>query len=137
MRNDRAARSLIFVLDENLSGRRIVDGLAARGIHVKPQTDLMPRGITDEEVLTALARHPDCCLLTKDKHFHMRPVIRSAILEHGIGTFVITSDKGKTASELVELIAKAWNRIQQFAREHHPPFIVKILANGRIMAVKL
>ncbi|OPY64167.1 MAG: hypothetical protein A4E57_03661 [Syntrophorhabdaceae bacterium PtaU1.Bin034] len=97
----------------------------------------MPKGITDEEVLTNLARHPDHCLLSKDKHFHKRSITKSAILEHGIGAFVITSDKGKTASELIELIARAWTRMQQFAREHRPPFIVKILANGRIMAVRL
>lgn len=96
---DRAARGLILVLDENLSGHRIVDGLAERGIPVKPQTDLMPRGISDEEVLHILARHPDCCLLTKDSDFHRKPVVKAAIFEHGIRAFVITSHKGKTAPE--------------------------------------
>jgi hypothetical protein len=97
----------------------------------------MDRGIPDEEVLRILSQHPDCCLLSKDSDFHRKPMVAAALLEHGIRAFVITSHKGKTAPELVELIAKAWGRIQQFAREHDPPFVVKILANGRIRAVGL
>jgi hypothetical protein len=63
---DRAARSLILLLDENLSGRRIIEGLIKCNIPVKPQTDLMERGLPDEEVLRILARHPTCFLLTKE-----------------------------------------------------------------------
>ena|GEM_PF-1767748 len=134
---DRAARSLILVLDENLSGHRIVAGLVERGISVKPQTDLMERGLPDEEVLRVLAQHPDCCLLSKDSDFHRKPMIAAALVKHGIRAFIITSHKGKTASELVELIAKAWGRMQRFALKHDAPFVVKILADGRIAAVEL
>ncbi len=51
---DRAAGGLILVLDENLSGHRIVGGLVERGIRVKPQTDLMKRGVPDEAELVEL-----------------------------------------------------------------------------------
>ena len=134
---DRAARSLTLVLDENLSGHRIVRPLAAHGIPVKPQTDLMKRGIPDEEVLRILSRHPDCCFLSKDSDFHKKPMVKAALLEHGIRAFIITSHKGKTAPELVELIIMAWGRIQRFVRKYDPPFVAKILADGKITLVEL
>ena len=36
---DRAARGLTLVLDENLSGHRIIDALASHGIPVKRKYD--------------------------------------------------------------------------------------------------
>ncbi len=129
---DRADRRLILLLDENLSGHRIVGGLTALKIPVKPQTAIMERGLPDEEVLEILARHADCFLLTKDSDFHKKPMVRKALLEHGVGAFVITAHKNKTATDLVALIGKAWNRIQRFAEKHDRPFVAKILADGRI-----
>lgn len=132
---DRAASGLILLLDENLSGRRIIDGLQSLNIPVKAQTEIMDRGISDEDLLRILAEHPDCCLLTKDSDFHKKPVVKSALIEHGIGAFVITAHKNKTAVELVDLIGKAWNRIQRFAAKHDRPFVAKIQADGRVEEV--
>jgi predicted nuclease of predicted toxin-antitoxin system len=123
---------VILLLDENLSGRRILEGLLAHGIPVQAQTELMPRGIPDDEVLQNLAGHPGCCLLTKDSDFHRHPAVRQALLLHGIGAFVITAHKDKTATELVRLIAKAWPRMQRFTDRHRRPFMAKILADGRV-----
>jgi hypothetical protein len=133
---DRTARSLILLLDENLSGHRIVEGLTKCGIPAKPQTDLMERGLPDEKVLSILAQHPECFLLSKDSDFHKKPVVKAALINHRIGAFIITSHKGRTAEELVELVNKAWRRMQRFAQKHDPPFIVKILADGRIEEVE-
>lgn len=129
---DRADCRLILLLDENLSGHRIVAGLTELGIPVKPQTTIMERGLPDEKVLEILARHTDCFLLTKDSDFHKKPMVKQALIEHGVGAFVITAHKGKTAENLVSLVGKAWNRIQRFADKHDRPFVAKILADGRV-----
>lgn len=133
---DRAARSLILLLDENLSGRRIIEGLIKCNIPVKPQTELMERGLPDEKMLQILARHPACFLLTKDSDFHKKPAVKTALIDHQIGAFVITSHKGKTAAELVELITRAWGRMRRFVHNHDRPFVIKILADGRIEEVR-
>jgi len=129
---DRTSGSLTLLLDENLSGRRIIEGLTAYGIPVKPQTDIMKRGITDEEVLAVLSRYPDYYLLTKDSDFHKKPMVKTALIHHGIGAFVITAHKGKTANELVSLMNNAWHRVMRFAEKHNRPFVAKILANGHV-----
>jgi hypothetical protein len=95
----------------------------------------MKRGVQDPEVFAALACRTDCYLLTKDRHFHRRPVEKAALVKHGIGAFVITSQKNKTGPELVALVRRAWPRIERFARDHSRPFIAKILANGRVESV--
>jgi hypothetical protein len=128
----RSAGGLILLLDENLSGHRIIEGLTAHGVPVRPQTSIMKRGIPDEEVLSVLEHHPDLFLLSKDSDFHKKPVIKEAVIRHGIGAFVITAHKGKTAAELVELICISWNRMERFARNHDRPFVAKILADGRV-----
>ena len=129
---DRTPGGLTLLLDENLSGHRIINGLTECEIPVKAQTELMDRGISDEEVLSILSKHPDCFLLTKDSDFHKKPIAKAAIIQHCVGVFIITSHKGKTADELIELINSAWNRIQKFVVKNNRPFAAKILADGRV-----
>lgn len=131
---DRASGGLILVLDENLSGHRIVQGLQERGIPAQPQTNFMERGLPDEDVLRILKKTPDAFLLSKDADFHRRPAVRAALEQHGIGAFVITAHKGKTAPQLVELVAAAWPHLVRFAAHHRRPFVAKILGDGKVVA---
>ena len=135
MRDRSACGSLTLLLDENLSGRSTIDGLASHGIPVKSQTELMARGVPDEEVLRVLAQYPDCVLLSKDSDFHKKPMVKEALIQHGVGAFIITAHKNKTGPQLVELIHKAWSRIQKFVQKHPRPFVAKILADGHIEEV--
>jgi hypothetical protein len=96
----------------------------------------MERGISDKEVLSILSQYSDCFLLSKDSDFHKKPMAKEALIQHGVGAFIITAHKGKTAPELVELIGKAWRRIQRFAQKNSRPFVAKILADGRIKKVE-
>jgi hypothetical protein len=97
----------------------------------------MKRGIPDEEVLRILSQHPDCYLLSKDSDFHKRPIAKAAVLKYKLGVFVIVPHKGKTGPELVKLIVKAWGRMQRIARKTDPPFVAKILAEGRVALAEL
>lgn len=132
---DRAICGIVLLLDENLSGRKIVTGLTALNIPVKPQTDIMERGLPDTKVLELIAKHDNLFLITKDSDFHRKSIVKKALIDYDIGTFVITSHKGKTAAELVALIKKAWNRIQKFATKNDRPFVAKILSDGRVKGV--
>jgi predicted nuclease of predicted toxin-antitoxin system len=131
---DRTPRSLILVLDENLSGKIILAGLRTRGLAIRAQTEFMAKGIDDATVLRAMAQHPDCCLLTRDSDFRRHPTTRQVLLECGIGVFVITAQKHRTGDDLVELIARAWPRMQTFLDHHDPPFVATVHADGRVTA---
>ncbi len=133
---DRAARGLILVLDENLSGKSILGGLRANGLPVKAQTELMKRGISDKKVLAALAKHRDHYLLSKDSHFYKKPGLRRMLTQDRLGAFVITGHGGKAAPALVALITKAWPGIQRCVNNHDRPFVAKIVAEGRVEVIK-
>jgi len=133
---DRTPRSVTLVLDENLSGHKVLAGLQAAGIPAKMQTELMNRGLPDEEVLCRLAGHPDYFLLSKDSDFHRRPAAKAALIRHGIGAFVITAHKDKTATQLVELVTHAWPRMLRCTHNHSRPFVAKILADGSVEVVR-
>ncbi len=92
----------------------------------------MARGVSDEEVLRVLSRHPECYLLSKDSDFHRKPPVKAALVRHGVGAFIITSHKGKNAEDLVTMITSAWKRMQKFIKNHDRPFVAKILSNGRV-----
>lgn len=121
-----------LVLDENLSIPRLQAALQSRDIPLVLQTELMPRGLPDEEVLAALRGHTDLYLLSRDQDFRYKPVVRQALVSHGIGAFVITSAGNKSLAELTELIAAAWPRIRKFAAKHRRPFVAKVLGNGKV-----
>jgi len=131
----RETRSVILVLDENISSKSILEGLLDAHIPVRLQTDFFPRQALDPEAFKILFDHPDCYLLTKDRKFHRKPAEKEALQRYGIGAFVITSQKNKTGPELVELIRVAWPRIERFALSNERPFIAKILVDGRIKKV--
>lgn len=129
---EREARSVILVLDENLSGKSILLGLAKAGIPARPMTEFVHRAATDPEVFGALRHLPNHFLITKDKQFHRRPAEKAALMNYKLGAYVITSHKNKTGPELIELIAAAWPEIERFAAAHSRPFIAKILADGHV-----
>ena len=120
------------MLDENLSGKTILSGLQEKGIPVKPQTDYMERGVTDERLLEILAAEQNTYLITKDRDFRYKPSVKKALLESSIGAFVITATKNKTGPQLVEMIADAWPKILKTVKKHNRPFVAKIMGDGSV-----
>ena len=120
---------MILVLDENLSGRSIIEGLRKADIPVKAQTDVMQRGISDEAVLMHIAKHPGHFLLTKDNDFHRHTGIRDTLKYHGVGAFILTGHKNKNGQQLVEQIRDSWSKMQAFADSTPLPFVAKLIQN--------
>ena len=133
---DASARQggLTLVLDENLSGKTIAAGLRAAGVSVKLQTELMPRGVPDDEVLRYLAQHSGHALLTKDSDFYRHQGTLEALRRHAVGAFVITGHKNKTGAQLVDLVVAAWPKMLEFASRNPPPFVARIV-QGRVVRV--
>ncbi len=130
----RPPEAFVLMLDENLSGKSIVEGLVAKGIPAKPQTDFMARGIPDEELLDKLAQHPNVYLISKDSDFRYKPSVKKRLESAKIGAFVITATKNKTGAQLVDLIATAWPRMIRFVAKHQRPFVAKISGPGTVDA---
>jgi hypothetical protein len=128
----RLPEQAVFVLDENLSGRSIVNGLRSRQIPVHPFTDYFDRGTDDHELIAGMHGRPDLYLISRDRDFRYKPDMAAALLRAGVGAFVLTSAGNKTGTQLVEIIVGAWNGIARFAAKTPRPFVAKVRANGTV-----
>ena len=99
-----------------------------------PQTQIIARGATDEQLLDALREHPELFLLTRDRDFRYRASVRERLVAAKVGAFVITAAKNRTGEELVSLIVAAWPHLERFARKQPRPFVARVLAAGKVQA---
>lgn len=134
--NKKQPEPFALLLDENLSSKRIIRGLLDLDIPVRPQTDVAPRGVNDDDLLNALAKRADLFLLTRDRHFRYHSETKRRLNEAGVAAFVITSSGNKNSQQIVDLVGSAWGRIQKFVRKNKRPFVAKITGEGKVEAHK-
>lgn len=124
--------TIILILDENLSGRSILAGLAQRGLPVMPQTDYAPRGVTDADLVSALSKHPHLVLVTKDRDFRYKQDLVNQLMKAGLRVFALTSAGNRQGADLVDQISAAWPAMQRFIARHPPPFVIKVGNDGAL-----
>ncbi len=134
--NKKQREPFALLLDENLSGKSIIQGLLDRDIPAYPQWHIAPRGATDADLLLALAKHDDLYLLSRDPDFRYHAAIRKCLVDSGVGAFVITSSGNKSSQEIIDLISRAWPRIQKFVSKTKRPFVAKVTSERKVQAHK-
>ena len=134
--NEKQHDPFALLLDENLSSKSIIQGLLGHNIPVHPQTYVAPRGVTDDDLLLALAEHDNLYLLSRDQDFRYHSATQKRLMDSGIGAFVITSSGNKNSQEIIALITKAWRRIQKFISKTKRPFVAKVTSEGKVQAHK-
>ncbi len=127
MRKAAQERLISLVLDENISGPSILAPLLNSGVPVKAQTEVMARGIPDDQVLEHLSKHPGHYLLTHDADFHRHTGTVQVLKRHQVGAIVMTGLKNKKGLEMAEVILRAWPAIYRFIQNHYPPFVIKVV----------
>ena len=127
MRKATQKRLIILVFDENISGPSILGPLRKAGVPVKAQTEVMARGISDDQVLRHLSKHPDHYLLTHDADFHRHSGTVDVLKRHQVGAIVMTGLKNKKGPEIANIIMRAWPAIHHFIQAHAPPFVIKVV----------
>ena len=70
-------------------------------------------------------------MFTKDKWIRKRNVERRALEGARVAAFVLTAGK-LTGSEMAAAFTKAYPRIQKVLRDHEPPLIAAVSANGDV-----
>lgn len=127
MRKVAQKRLISVVLDENISGPSILAPLRTAGVPVKAQTDVMARGIPDDQVLKHLSKHPGHYLLTHDADFHRHTGTVDVLKRYKVGAIVLTGLKNKKGPEMAKVILRAWPAIHRFIESHAPPFVIKVV----------
>ncbi|MEM9294021.1 MAG: hypothetical protein AAGD01_20250 [Acidobacteriota bacterium] len=118
-----------FFCDENL-GRLVFPGrLREAGVRVEIFADHFPLGTKDQDWLRAIAGK-EWLLLTLDARIRYNRLEQLALLESGIGAFVLVG--GKDHKRVAESFLKAMHRVLRFAEKHPKPWIAKVYRDGKV-----
>lgn len=69
--------------------------------------------------------------ITHDKHIRTRPGERSAIMENGVGCFILTYKQDLQKPEIVRMVFDYLPEMEQKFRDTTRPFIYTVTKNGR------
>ena len=121
---------MTFLLDENLSFRtaNALKALEKPVVHV---TEILEAGSTDEEIFEELSQR-GWFLLTQDQKIRRRRHQREAMMQQGLGVFVLTGRAVKSLDDLTIMVLEHFDEIERLARDTRTPFIFGIPDRGRV-----
>lgn len=123
---------MIFFFDENMPPK-VAAALQALGTcEARHLVDHLPRGTSDEDVF-AFVSAQGWLLVTQDAQINRKPHQRQALLESGIGAFILTGRAERTVEEMMIFLLARMPEILETARRARAPFIFGIPDRGRIV----
>jgi predicted nuclease of predicted toxin-antitoxin system len=120
----------IFFLDRSLGKILIATALRQAGAIVHIHDDYFPPNAKDEDWLTQVGRN-SWIVLTKDHRIRYRNLEREALMNAGVGAFILTAGDLQ-GDEMAEIFVKALPAIAKFLRKHKKPFIAKVARDGSV-----
>jgi predicted nuclease of predicted toxin-antitoxin system len=91
--------------------------------------DEFPHEVPDQEWLAA-AGEKGWLVVTHDRKVRTRPGARRAIVEHGVGCFILTYKQDLKKAEIVALIAENLEEMERRFEETPRPFIYTVSKSG-------
>ncbi len=122
--------SPVFFLDRSLGKIRIAAALRQAGAIVHIHDDYFPPNAKDEDWLTRVGRN-GWIVLTKDHRIRYRNLERAALINAGVGAFILTAGDLQ-GDEMAEIFVKALLAIAKFLRKHKKPFIARVVRDGSV-----
>ena len=118
---------MTFLFDENISPGVVesLKPLEMPVVHIT-QVEELGRGAMDEFIFEFLRRRPDWFLVTQDKQMRHKKHQCRAMLEAGLGVFILTGRAVKTNHKMVLLLLQCWDEIEKNAGRTSRPFIFGI-----------
>lgn len=91
--------------------------------------DEFPHSVSDQEWL-ARAGSEGWLVITHDKKVRTRPGERRAIMEHGVGCFILTYKQDLKKEEILALISENLDEMERRFESTPRPFIYTVSKNG-------
>ncbi len=120
----------VFFLDRSLGKIRIATALRQAGAIVHIHDDYFSPNAKDQDWLTQVGRN-GWIVLTKDHRIRYRNLEREALINAGVGAFILTAGDLQ-GDEMAEIFVKALPAIVRFLRKHKKPFIARVLRDGSV-----
>ncbi|MDH5669933.1 MAG: hypothetical protein OEY86_18180 [Nitrospira sp.] len=122
----------VFFLDRSLGKKCIATALREAGAIVHIHDDYFPPDAKDEEWLSSVGLK-GWVVLTKDHRIRYRDLERTALMQAGVGAFILTAGDLQ-GGEMARIFVDALPAITRFINKHKKPFIAKI---GRMGSVSM
>ena len=132
-RSSSRLEPLVFFLDRNLGKHTIANALRQAGAEVQIHDDHFRQETPDEEWLREVGRR-SWIVLTKDAQIRYRAHERAALMQAGVGAFVLVA-KNLSGREMADVFVKALPAIRRFVANHQPPFIAKVTRSSTVSMV--
>ena len=92
--------------------------------------DYFPADAKDE-VWLAEVGEKNWIVLTKDRKIRYRAIERIALMNAGVGAFILTAGN-LDGEEMAQAFVKALPRIHKFLAKHRRPFIANVTSRGQV-----
>lgn len=125
-------KKLVLFLDRNL-GRNIIPDILRKSssIIVEIHDDHFPPDARDEDILEAMGKR-GWIFLTKDKRIRYNAPAQIAIEKAQVKMFYLSTRGDLQGKEIAEIIVKALPGVIKYCEKNKPPFIAKIMRDGKI-----
>jgi predicted nuclease of predicted toxin-antitoxin system len=120
----------VFFLDRSLGKKRIATALRQAGAIVHVHDDHFPQDAKDETWLTYVGQQ-GWIVLTKDHRIRYRNLERTALLNAGVGAFILTAGD-LSGEEMANVFVNALPAISKFLAKHDRPFIARVTKSGSV-----
>ena len=124
-----------WILDENLSSKRILERLRASGLNVRTVPDEFGRGCPDIEWLAAAGKR-GYAVITKDMAMRRTPIELAVLRDAGVRCFAI-SHGNLRAEEIAELVISSMPQMVGILRSKRGrrSVFAKVHASGTVRVV--
>ncbi len=120
---------MIFV--DGSMPRSVADELKAVGKDAKAKVELFKDGTKDPEWLQRVGEK-GWLAITRDEYIRFRPGEKQAIIDHRVGCFIFTYKNSLKKAEIVELVLKHIEKMEQAFATTPRPFIYTVATDGQL-----
>ena len=120
----------VFFLDRSLGKTLIATALRQAGALVHIHEDHFPQNAKDEDWLAQVGNN-GWVVLTKDRRIRYRELELTALLNAGVGAFILTAGNLK-GEEMARIFVKALPAMNKFLTKHDRPFIANLTSSGSV-----
>jgi PIN like domain len=118
------------VFFDRTCGKKLPQALRLLGLDIEAHHEHFADDEQDDVWLTEVGRR-GWVVVTNDKRIRFNESEQRAVVTHGVGCFVFTSGNLKRW-DMMRILARAWDRMQQAIAETPRPFIYSIHANASV-----
>lgn len=120
---------MIFV--DGSMPRSVADELKAIGKDAKAKVELFKDGTKDPVWLQRVGEN-GWLAITRDEYIRFRPGEKQAIIDHNVGCFIFTYRNSLKKAEIVELVLKHIEKMEEAFATTSRPFIYTVAMDGQL-----